>query len=75
MVWTLAYGAGPLAAGYLLWELALAKARVQTLSVIAAGTPVLSTFLLCCFLRRMPGMELVLAAGLVSAGAIFSRKG
>jgi len=74
MIWTLAYGAGPLAAGYLLWELALAKARVQTLSVIAAGTPVLSTLLLCCFLRRMPGVELALAAILVSVGVVLSAR-
>ncbi|HEY5914888.1 MAG TPA: EamA family transporter [Verrucomicrobiae bacterium] len=75
LMWTLLYGAGPLAAGYLLWELALARARVQTLSIIAAGTPVLSTALLCLFLRKMPGIELVLAAILVSAGVVLSRKG
>lgn len=73
LIWTLLYGAGPLAAGYLLWELALARARVQTLSVIAAGTPVLSTLILCVFLRKMPGAELVLAATLVSVGVILSR--
>ncbi len=74
MLWTLLYGLGPLAAGYLLWELALARARVQTLSILAAGTPILSTLLLCCFLRRMPGLELVLAATLVSTGAVLSRR-
>jgi drug/metabolite transporter (DMT)-like permease len=65
---TLLYGAGPLAVGYLLWEIALARARVQTLSLIAAATPILSTTLLCVFLRRMPGPELAVAAVLVSAG-------
>jgi drug/metabolite transporter (DMT)-like permease len=65
---TVLYGAGPLAVGYLLWEIALARARVQTLSLIAAVTPILSTFLLCVFLRKMPGLELVVAAVLVSAG-------
>ncbi len=74
LLWTLLYAAGPLAAGYLLWELALAKARVQTLSVIAAATPVLSTALLCLFLHRLPGIELVLAAVLVSAGVVLSRE-
>jgi drug/metabolite transporter (DMT)-like permease len=69
----LLYGAGPLAAGYLLWELALAKARVQTLSLVAAATPVLSTLWLCVFLRTMPGPELVAAALLISAGVISSR--
>ena len=70
----LLYGAGPLAVGYLLWEMALARARVQTLSLMAAATPILSTALLCVFLRRMPGPELVLAAVLVSAGVGLSVK-
>jgi drug/metabolite transporter (DMT)-like permease len=71
-VLTFLYGVGPLAAGSLMWELALARARVETLSLIAAVTPVLSTFLLCCFLRKMPGLELVIAALLVSAGILLS---
>jgi drug/metabolite transporter (DMT)-like permease len=66
------YGAGPLAIGYLLWEIALSKARVQELSVIAAITPVLSTLLLCLFLRRLPGAELICAAILVSGGVVLS---
>jgi drug/metabolite transporter (DMT)-like permease len=72
---TVLYGAGPLAVGYLLWEIALTRARVQTLSLIAAATPILSTFLLCVFLRKMPGPELVVAAVLVSAGVGLSVKG
>jgi len=72
---TALYGAGPLAVGYLLWEIALARARVQTLSLIAAATPILSTFLLCVFLNKLPGVELVLAAALVSAGVGLSVKG
>jgi drug/metabolite transporter (DMT)-like permease len=74
-IFTLIYGAGPLAVGYLLWEIALTRARVQTLSLIAAATPILSTFVLCACLRRMPGPELVLAAVLVSAGVGLSVKG
>ena len=66
------YGAGPLAAGYLLWEVALPRARVQSLSVIAAATPVLSTALLCLFLKTIPGWELVAAALLVSGGVVLS---
>jgi drug/metabolite transporter (DMT)-like permease len=73
-VFTLLYGIGPLAVGYLLWEIALTRAKVQTLSLIAAATPILSTFLLCIFLRKMPGPELVLAAVLVSAGVGLSVK-
>lgn len=69
---TLLYGAGPLAAGYLLWELALSRARVQTLGLLAAGTPVLSTALLCVFLRTLPGFELIMAALLVGAAAVLS---
>ena len=72
---TVLYGAGPLAVGYLLWEIALTRARVQTLSLIAAATPILSTFVLCAFLRKLPGPELVLAAVLVSAGVGLSVKG
>ncbi len=69
---TLLYGAGPLAIGYLLWEVALSKARVHSLSLLAAVTPVLSTFLLCIFLRSMPGPELALAALLVSSGVVLT---
>ncbi len=71
---TLLYGAGPLAAGYLLWEIALPRAKVQTLGLIAAATPVLSTFLLCFFLRKPPGLELITAALLVSGGVILSMR-
>jgi len=69
---TLLYGAGPLAAGYLLWEMALPRAKVQTLSLVAAATPVLSTFLLCVFLKKLPGLELIAAAFLVSGGVVLS---
>lgn len=69
---TVLYGAGPLAAGYLLWEVALPKARVQTLSLIAAATPVLSTALLCCFLQTKPGADLMAAALLVGGGVLLS---
>ncbi len=69
---TILYAVGPLAGGYLVWELALPRARVQALSLIAAATPVLSTFLLCLFLATMPRPELILAACLVSAGVVLS---
>ena len=69
---TVLYGVGPLAAGYLLWELALPRARVQTLSLVAAATPILSTALLCGFLRTPPGPELAVAALLVSGGVLLS---
>jgi drug/metabolite transporter (DMT)-like permease len=70
----LLYGAGPLAAGYLLWELALPRAKVQALSLLAATIPVLSTFLLCLFLGKAPGPELIAAAFLVSGGVVLSLK-
>jgi drug/metabolite transporter (DMT)-like permease len=69
---TVFYGIGPLAAGYLLWELALARGNIHALSLVAAATPVLSTLLLCCFLRTWPGPELVLAAFLVGGGVALS---
>lgn len=69
---TVLYGLGPLAAGYWLWEVALPRAKVQTLSLLAAVIPVLSTFLLCFFLKQWPGLELVAAALLVSGGVILS---
>lgn len=67
---TAAYALGPLAAGYLLWEVALARARVHALSLLAAATPVLSTLVLGIFLHALPGPELLLGAVLVSAGAL-----
>ncbi len=69
---TLLYGAGPLAAGYLLWEMALPRAKVQTLSLLAAAIPVLSTCLLWLFLKNPPGLELIAAALLVSGGVVLS---
>lgn len=72
MLMTICYGIGPLAVGYLLWEIALTKAKVHTLSLLAAATPVLSTFLLCFFLRTLPGLELIVAAFLVSSGVLLS---
>ena len=71
---TVLYGAGPLAGGYLLWELALPRARVQALSLVAAATPVLSTFLLCLFLKTLPGPELIAAAFLISFGVALSMR-
>jgi drug/metabolite transporter (DMT)-like permease len=71
----LCYGVGPLAVGYLLWEVALSKARVHSLGLLAAATPVLSTIVLCVFLRSLPGPELIVAAVLVSAGVLLSVRG
>lgn len=71
---TALYGIGPLAAGYMLWEVALGKARVQTLSLLGAATPVLSVLLLCIFLKTVPGLELVVAAFLVSCGVVLSMR-
>jgi drug/metabolite transporter (DMT)-like permease len=68
------YGVGPLGIGYLLWEIALSKARVQALSLLAALTPVLSTVLLCIFLKRLPGAELTCAAALVGGGVVLSMR-
>jgi drug/metabolite transporter (DMT)-like permease len=67
------YGIGPLAIGYLLWEIALPKAPIQTLSLFAAATPVLSTVWLCLFMRKAP-TELIGAALLVSGGVVLSVK-
>lgn len=71
---TILYGVGPLAAGYLLWELALARAKVQSLSLVAAATPVLSTLVLCCCLGKLPGIDLTLAALLVTSGVVLSMR-
>ena len=69
---TVLYGVGPLAAGYLLWELALPKARVQTLSLFAAAIPVLSTLLLCFCVHRPPGVELLCAVALLAGAVVLS---
>jgi drug/metabolite transporter (DMT)-like permease len=68
------YGVGPLAVGYLLWEMALARVKVQSLGLLAAATPVLSTLVLCGFLRALPGPDLIVAAVLVSAGVLLAVK-
>jgi len=69
---TVLYGVGPLAAGYLLWEIAISMAELQALSLIAAATPVLSTIWLCCCLRKLPSVELVAAAALIGASIVLS---
>jgi drug/metabolite transporter (DMT)-like permease len=71
---TVLYVIGPVGACYLLWELALAKANAQTLSLLAATIPVLSTILLCCLLRKAPDFGLAMAAILVSGGVWISFK-
>jgi len=68
----LLYALGPQAAGYLCWESALSRARVQSLSTLAAAIPVLSTAWLCLFLHHAPGWELVVAAVLVSGGVVLN---
>jgi len=69
---TVLYGIGPLAACYLLWELALPKARVQTLSLFAAAIPILSTLLLCLCVHRLPGVELLCAVLLLAVAVVLS---
>ncbi|MBN1347405.1 MAG: EamA family transporter [Phycisphaerae bacterium] len=68
-------GIGPQGGGYLLWELALARAEVKTLGLLGAMTPILSTVWLCLALRFVPGVELIAAAVLVSGGIVLSRRG
>ena len=67
-------GLGPQCGGYMLWELALARADVRTLGLLGAMTPILSTFWLCLFLRFLPGYELALAAILVSGAVVLSTR-
>jgi len=74
LFWTILYGLGPSAGGYLTWELALQRAKVQTLGLLGAATPILSVLVLCLFLKRLPNEEILLAAGLVSGGVILSMK-
>lgn len=66
------YAIGPSAMGYFLWELAVSRTNVKTLGLMGALTPILSTMWLCVFLRYLPGVEIVLAAVLVSAGVVVS---
>jgi drug/metabolite transporter (DMT)-like permease len=40
--------------------------------MLAAATPLLSTFLLALCLRKLPGPELMLAALLISGGILLS---
>ena len=68
----LGYGVGPLAVGYLLWEMALDRASVQALSLLGAFTPVLSTLVLCVVMQVRPGLDVVAGAVLVAVGALLS---
>lgn len=71
-VWTILYGLICSAGGYTMWELALSRAKVQTLGLLGAVTPILSILVLCVFLRQSPSPEILLAAGLVGGGVILS---
>ncbi len=65
-------GLGPWGNGYLLWELALSRANVKTLGLMAAVTPILSTLWLCLFLWFVPGWDLIAGAVLVTAAVFLS---
>ncbi len=62
------------AAGYLLWELALSRESVKILGLIGAMTPILSTIWLCVSLHYLPGVELILAAVLVSGAVVIGMR-
>jgi drug/metabolite transporter (DMT)-like permease len=68
----LLFAIGPSAMGYFLWELAVPHTNVKTLGLMGALTPILSTLWLCVFMRYLPGIEIVLAAILISAGVVMS---
>jgi len=67
---TLLCGLGTQGWGYLLWELALSRTNVRSLGLIGAMTPILSTLWLCVFLHHVPGVELAVAAVLVSGAVV-----
>jgi drug/metabolite transporter (DMT)-like permease len=62
------------AGGYLFWESALSRANVKVLGLLGGLAPILSTIWLCLFQQHVPGVELVLAAVLVSAAALLGMR-
>jgi drug/metabolite transporter (DMT)-like permease len=69
----LIYGVGPCGVGYMLWEMALARAPADRLGLLAAIAPVVSTLLLGTVQNVRPDKWLLAAAALIGLAVILSQ--
>ena len=68
----LALGLGPAGTAFYLWDHAVKRGDIRTLGALSYATPILSTALLIVAGRAQPTSALLLAALLVTAGALLA---
>lgn len=66
----LALGLGPVGAAFYVWDIGMKRGDIRFLGVASYATPVLSTLLLVVAGYAEPTLTLVLACGLIVAGAL-----
>jgi drug/metabolite transporter (DMT)-like permease len=76
MAWlaVLALGLGPAGAAFYLWDHAVKRGDIRALGALSYATPILSTALLIACGLAEPTGALVIAAGLVTAGALLASR-
>ena len=70
----LALGLGPAGSAFYLWDHAVKRGDIQALGALSYATPILSTALLIACGLAEPTMALLLAALLVTAGAVLASR-
>lgn len=70
-----AMGAGPLGAGFFLWDVGMKQGDVRLIGTLAYATPVLSTAALVAFGFATFAWTIALAALLVAGGGVLAAKG
>lgn len=65
----IALGLGPVGLAFYLWDVGVKAGNIQLLGTLAYAAPVLSTLLLVAFGMGEPGIGLVVATVLITAGA------
>ena len=68
----LALGLGPVGAAFYVWDIGMKRGDIRFLGVASYATPVLSTLLLVVAGYAEPTLTLVLACGLIVAGALIA---
>jgi len=68
-----ALGLGPVGAAFFLWDVGMKHGNIRLLGVASYAAPVISTLALVLFGEAAASLSLVLACGLIAAGAIIAR--
>lgn len=70
----LALGAGPVGLAFYLWDLGVKRGDIQLLGVAAYAAPLISTLVLVAFGIAPPSMALLIAAALITGGALVAAR-